>query len=297
MGNTILAHALFSCEQVELNLDTFFSSNGNSHAIQKNNKTNLTARHLVEYPDPALQCVMQVVCRGWWELLRLRMSYAKWFNQTPNLSNVLELYPHRVNLDKEQDVLWKDFYTIFKDPTWPDCGSINDISTLPVEVQQEIVQAYRAPEIAAPKSDSQMTEWLATTYYDGLCNATESIPHSSRVLLLEDYIQGNSDALIDVCENILGWRWNYDRSCQFYNKMLLVNQEYLDWLDQIKTAVSGQKACRELAHWEQALVIAKWCFDEGKHPSLLNWNNVGCNTFVNNLYLNLLLRTHHGKTI
>ena len=51
MGNTVLAHVLFSSNQAKLDLDNFFSDTGNSHNISGVNTTKLRATHLIEFPD------------------------------------------------------------------------------------------------------------------------------------------------------------------------------------------------------------------------------------------------------
>jgi len=295
MGNTILAHALFSCGQIDLDLDNFFSSKGDSHAIQKINKSNLTACHLIEFPDSSLTCVAQVVCQDWWEILRLKMSYSKWCKTTPMLDNITMFFPYCVDFEKEQQQLWHKFYSKFKDPSWPTCDSFDNIMNLPVEIQQEINQTFVKPNIDIPQTEQRFVEWLTIAYYDMLCNIAETIPHS-KVIMLGDYIQGNLIDLIEVCKSALNWTWDHDRSQQFHSTMRSVNREYFDWLDQIKTATVSQVALN-LEPWEQALVIAKWCIDNNQYPKNLNWDSIGCNTDANNLYLNILLRKHYGKTI
>lgn len=294
MGSTMLAHALFSCGQIELDLENFFSSRGDAHAIEKINKSNLIARHLIEYPDSSLTCVAQVVCQDWWEILRIKLSYSKWYKTTPVLDNITTFFPYCVDVEKEQQQLWNEFYSKFKDPTWTECNSIADIVNLPAEIQQLINKAFVKADISIPQTEKQLVEWLATTYYDMFCELSKTVPRS-RIILLGDYIQGNLTGLIDICEAVMNWSWDYHRSQQFHSKMLLVNQEYFDWLDQIKMAVVSQTA-HDLEPWEQALALAKWCVDENQHPRNLNWDSIDCNTSTNNLYLNLL-RKHYGKTI
>lgn len=294
MGSTILAHALFSCGQMDLDLDNFFSSKGDAHAIRKINKSNLIAHHLIEYPDSSLTCVAQVVCQDWWEILRIKMSYSKWYKTTPMLDNITMFFPYCVDVEKEQQRLWHQFYSVFKEPTWPECDSIENIVNLPDEIQQQINQAFVKADISIPQTEKQLIEWLTTTYYDMFCELAKTVPHS-KVILLGEYIQGNLTSLIDICESTMNWSWNHERSQQFHNKMLLVNQEYFDWLAQIKTSIVSQPA-HDLEPWEQALVLAKWCIDENQHPRNLYWDSVGCNADTNNLYLNLL-RKHYGKTI
>lgn len=294
MGSTILAHALFSCNQIDLDLDNFFSSRGDAHAVQKINKSNLIAHHLLEYPDSSLTCVAQVVCQGWWEILRIKLSYSKWYKTTPMLDNIVEFFPYCIDAEREQQRLWNEFYSEFKDPSWPECSSVDSIVNLPDEIQQQINKMFVKADLGIPQTEKQLVEWLAITYYDMFCKLSKTTPHS-KVILLEDYIQGNFAGLIDICKSVMQWNWDADRSQQFHTKMLLANQEYFDWLDKIKTAVVSQVGS-PLEPWEQSLAIAKWCVDKNQHPRNLNWDNVGCNADTNNLYLNLL-RKHYGKTI
>jgi hypothetical protein len=295
MGNTILAHALFACNQVDLDLNNFFSSTGNSHAIDKINKSNLIAHHLIEFPDSSLTCVAQVVCQDWWEVLRLKLSYAKWFGTVPMLINIDKFFTYSADVKKEQEQLWHQFYNVYKDVSWPMCNSIDDIVNLPIKIQQEINQVFVKADISIPRTEKQFVEWLATTYYDMFCKLDKTVPHS-KVILLGDYIQGNLTGLIDLCESVMDWVWDHSRSQQFRNKMLSVNQKYFDWLDQIKTATVS-RVVNNLETWEQSLVLAKWCVDHNQHPRNLNWGSIDCNTDTNNLYLNTLLRKHYGKTI
>lgn len=290
MGNTMLAHALFSCEQIDLDLDNFFSNNGDAHAIQKINKSNLVARHLIEYPDSSVTCIAQVVCQDWWEILRIKLVYSKFYKATPTLDNMTVFFPYYVDVEKEQHQAWNQFYSTFKDPTWPECNNISDIANLPVVIQQKVNQAFCMPDISIPQSESRLVEWLAITYYDTFCNPAKIIPHSN-VILLGDYIQGNLTNLIEVCESVLKWSWNDRRSQQFHAKMISVNREYIDWLNQFKTAITLDVR-HSFKSWEQALAIAKWCADKNQHPKSLNWDSIDCNSNTHNLYLQLLRKNH-----
>jgi hypothetical protein len=279
---------------IDLDLDNFFSGVGDAHAIQKINKSNLIAHHLIEYPDSSLTCVAQVICQDWWEILRIKLSYSKSYKTTPMLDNMTMFFPYCVDIEKEQQQLWNEFYSKVKNTTWPECDSFDNIVNLPVEIQQEINKKFVKASISIPRTEEGLVEWLTTTYYDMFCKLPKTAPHS-KIILLGEYIQGNLAGLIDICESVMDWTWDSLRSQQFHKKMLLVNQKYFDWLDQIKTAVVSQTTS-ELAPWEQALVLAKWCVNENQHPKNLYWDSAGCNVDTNNLYLNLL-RKHHGKTI
>lgn len=292
MGNTILTHALFACNQVDIDLTNFFSKSGNSHAISKINRTNLIAEHLIEYPKDNVTCVLEVVASGWWEVLRLKMSYQKWYNKYPTIDNVATFYNHVVDMSKSQQLrLWQEFYTSLKDPSWPECGSYTDIPTLPLIVQEEINSVYTNP-IVIQDSELQFVEWLTTAYYDTFCKKQSKHFESADTLLLGKYVQGRFQELIDVCTKTLDWSWDSDRSQQFYNKVIEMNKPYLIWLDQIKQTTDDVMNKRAVSTkfdlWEQAIIIAKACEYTHQQPLTLNWNNVSCETDKNNLYLDIL---------
>lgn len=292
MGNTILTHALFACNQVDIDLTNFFSKSGNSHAISRINCTNLISEHLLEYPKDNVTCVLEVVVSGWWEVLRLKMSYQKWFGQYPTMDNVSRFYNHIVEISKSDQLrLWQEFYTSFKDPLWSECDSYTGISTLPLIVQEEINNVYTTP-IVTQESELQFVEWLTTAYYDTFCKKQSKNFESADILLLGEYVQGRFQELIDVCIKTLNWSWNSDRSQQFYNKVIEMNKPYLIWLDQIKQTTDDIMNKRAVSikfdPWEQAIIIAKVCEFTQQQPLTLNWNNVSCKTDRNNLYLDIL---------
>lgn len=292
MGNTILSHALFACNQIDIDLTSFFSKSGNAHAISRINQTNLIAEHLIEYPKDNVSCVLEVQTSGWWEVLRLKMSYQKWFGKFPTVDNISTFYNHTVNVsDQEQLRLWQEFYNAFKDPSWPECVSYNDISRLPFSVQQEIIGAYIKPD-AVQETELQFVEWLVTAYYDRFCQHPSKNFESASTLLLGNYMQGRFQELIDVCTETLNWSWDSNRSQHFYNKVIEVNQQYLQWLEQITRAtddvIHNRTVSTKFDLWEQAIIIAKACEFTQRIPLSLNWNNVGCDTDRNNLYLDIL---------
>jgi hypothetical protein len=292
MGNTILSHALFACNQIDIDLTSFFSKSGNAHAIARINHTNLVAEHLIEYPKDNVSCVLEVQASDWWEVLRLKMSYQKWFGKFPTVDNISTFYNHVVNLsDQEQVRLWQEFYKVFKDPSWPECVSYNDISSLPFSLQQEIISAYIKP-VAVQETELQFVEWLVTAYYDRFCQHQSKNFESVPTLLLGNYMQGRFQELIDVCTETLNWSWDSNRSQHFYNKVIEVNQPYLQWLEQITQATDDVMHNRIVSTkfdpWEQAIIIAKACEFTQRTPLNLNWNTVGCDTDRNNLYLDIL---------
>ena len=292
MGNTILSHALFACNQVDIDLTNFFSKSGNSHAIKIVNRTNLIAEHLIEYPRDNVTCVLEVITSDWWEVLRLKMSYQKWVGQYPTMDNVSIFYNHVVEISKSKQLrLWQEFYTSFKDPLWPECDLYTNVSTLPLIVQEEINNVYINP-IVKQDSELQFVEWLTIAYYDKFCKKQSKHFESANTLLLGNYLQGRFQELIDVCTKTLNWAWNSNRSQQFYNKVIEINQPYLIWIDQIKQTtddiINKRAVSTKFDLWEQAIIIAKVCEYTQQQPSTLNWNNVSCETDRNNLYLDIL---------
>ena len=292
MGNTILSHALFACNQVDIDLTNFFSKSGNSHAIKIVNRTNLIAEHLIEYPRDNVTCVLEVITSDWWEVLRLKMSYQKWVGQYPTMDNVSIFYNHVVEISKSKQLrLWQEFYTSFKDPLWPECDLYTNVSTLPLIVQEEINNVYINP-IVTQDSELQFVEWLTIAYYDKFCKKQSKHFESANTLLLGNYLQGRFQELIDVCTKTLNWAWNSNRSQQFYNKVIEINQPYLIWIDQIKQTtddiINKRAVSTKFDLWEQAIIIAKVCEYTQQQPSTLNWNNVSCETDRNNLYLDIL---------
>jgi hypothetical protein len=298
MGNTILAHALFACGQVDLDLDKFFSATGNSHAIGPLNRTVLTAEHMIECPDPSLVCVLEITCADWWEVLRIKMSYSKWMLETPDLNNFSKFYSYRSDQAAETK-LWQDFYQTVKDPSWPSCNCPEDIKTLPSAIQDEINQLYSVPRLQEPDTPARLVEWLSGIYYNIFLNPIRYHKRSPN-LGLGQYIEGDYAQLINICNN-LGWDWDHAKGNQFYKKMININGQYLAWLEKIKTTVNlvvDKKAVVDTFDlWEQALIIAKACQAVAQHPSTLKWDTDSCNAVENNVYLDKFTRTHHGKTI
>jgi hypothetical protein len=92
MGNTVLAHVLYSCNQVDLDIDNFFSSSGNSHNIRKLNQTDLIAFHDAEHNYPTEKnVILNIECVGWAEILRKKFSYEKWYECYPDENNYAQV--------------------------------------------------------------------------------------------------------------------------------------------------------------------------------------------------------------
>jgi len=304
MGNTVLAHALFACNQVEINLDEFFSSTGDAHYITQLNNTNLTAEHLIEYPNSNVLCVLEIICQEWWEVLRLKLSYSKWTKAVPTLSNASNFYSFCDNADEKQQRLWQEFYKVYRDPGWPDCNSISDVINLPAIIQQEINRVYCQPLTGIATTDDRFVEWLTECYYDQFCNPKILKFKNSKILLLENYLQGSYSELIDVCSRVLGWSWDAKRDLAFHAQVLNVNASYLNWMEKIKHATQlllnnkGNQIDQKFELWEQSVILAMACKQVYLLPNQLIWEDSGCITDKNNLYLDIFTRTtHYGKTI
>jgi hypothetical protein len=98
MGHTILAHALFACNQLDLKLDNFFSDDGNAHKIGPLNPTKLRCRHAVEFPNRTYgKQILTVVCHDWDEVLRKILSYYKYYKYFPTEKNLQNFYQNYTN--------------------------------------------------------------------------------------------------------------------------------------------------------------------------------------------------------
>lgn len=289
MGNTVLSHILYACKQVDINLDHFFNETGHAHNILDYNKSNLEARHLAENPRDNVNCILEIYHEEWTRLLRIKMSYSKWMNDTPTLQNYKKFrFNFKITPQSEQ-ASWQDFYQDLKDPAWPECNDINDVVLLPEFIQKEIADAWQDPEYLSELStENDFIELLTKTYYDNFCSDPRTFKTITGISL-ENYLDGDFSVLINLSKNILNWQWDQRRSQLFFNKVIETNQLYLQWLDNIKCAVYNfQKNLPiefDFEPWEQAIIIAKACQLTNFNPINLNWKNSDCKTFVKNIYL------------
>jgi hypothetical protein len=298
MGNTVLAHVLYACNQIDIDLENFFNQHsGNSHKIAQFNNTNLTARHLLEFPDQTAECVLEILCNDWDEVLRTKLSYIKWFNATPNLTDYQKFFQYKPADEKER--LWQEFYQEFRDSSWPERCAFNQIIDLPAHIQKEILDNYQTPANSIT-SESQLIEWLCTTYYNIFVTSRQQQFANSKVVKLGKYLNCDFSTLISV-SNQLGWEWNSDKSNSFFKKVLVVNQPYLDWLTSVKDCVFKIKHHQQITDnfelWEQAIIIAKFCQLYSVDLNRIKWNNIACSSNENNVYLTKFTRNYHGKTI
>jgi hypothetical protein len=298
MGNTILSHILYACNQISVDLEDFFDrSSGNAHKIYHINRSNLAARHLLETPDSDATCVLEILCNDWDEVLRIKMSYAKWYQAVPDLHNYQKFFDYTPCHHNEQ--LWQEFYQDFRDSSWPAKCSFDQVHMLPELIQKEIFNNYRAPAESI-ESELLLVEWLCTTYYNMFSNCRRRQFVHSHTIALGDYLKGNVLRLINVAHQ-LGWNWNFTKSDLFFKKVLAANQQYLIWLNKIKDCtldvLNNYNVTEILEPWEQALVIAKFCHTNGIDPNSVKWHNIACSSDTNNVYLTQFTRTYHGKTI
>lgn len=288
MGNTILAHILYACNQTDFDLETFFNSNGNAHNILKYNNSKLIAKHLCEFPDNNVTCILEVYCKDWSELLRIKLSYSKWTGENPTKDNY---HKHNFNFkikDQSIEELWKDFYLKIKDPSWPQCNKIENVKYLPDFIQKEINETWKEPRLGNPTTDLEFVELLTKTYYDEFCSNKrmfEKVPG----ILLDNYLDGDFSELKNLSNTVLNWEWNNYRSRIFFKKTIEANQKYLDWLENIKFAVSILLDKRDIKMefdlWEQAIIIAKTCNIVNFDPVNIKWQNKDCTANIKNVYL------------
>jgi hypothetical protein len=289
MGNTILAHVLYSCGKVELNLENFFSVSGNAHDISKVNHTEFTARHLVEYPNLAAQCILQLRSDEWFFVLQHRMSYYKWHNDVPGLLNWDKFFKREITSEDD----WPRYYNAVREPDWPECRSFDEIDMLPEFMQQEIRSTYQQPKRTLT-TESDLLEFLTQTYFDmftQLYHPTFDAP----VYKLSNYFIKKTQELENV-SNQLGWRWDQHRSDNFHSAMLQANKDHLVWLEKIKkvhnNVVNSIQTSIVLETWEKAIVIAKVCETQNYNPKQLNWQTNNCILDQNNL---LLTKSQQGN--
>lgn len=275
MGNTVLAHVLFSCNKVELDLDNFFSISGNSHNISQYNTTNFKAKHLIEFPDKNAKCILQLNSDNWFHILQYKFSYAKWHNKVPTLNNWDKFFKQVV--DSNNDQAWQQFYSDVKDESWPECESYDKIDILPEYILAEVKQLYQ-PAANDISTNKQLLEFLTTTYFDSISKITK-FKFDAPVYQLSNYFNYNIEPLIQISK-MLNWQWNNKLSKQFHSKMLEINATYLAWLDTVKqhhdSIVSGIVCPINLDIWEKALLIAKVCQTLHCNPRDLKWQDSGC---------------------
>lgn len=300
MGNTLLAHVLYSCNQVDLDIDNFFSPLGDAHQIQNLliNKTNLSCWHLIEYPIPGAECLIEFTATKWMQILQYKMAYSKWRRCYPQEDNYSNFFITKVNEVEESRKLWQEFYQNFKDPSWGECLTFADIVNLPVVVQKEILDVYKEPN-----KNFSVLNLLTISYYDLLVDYHRLRFSGSVEYTLKEYLSADFTIVKRTIQDTLSWNWNDYRSQQFHQQVLKVNCKYLDWLAKIINVFNQCIRIKEtevdLELWEKAIVLSKVCQHFNKHPNQLDWNNESCFLDKNNVSLikNLKEVNHGRKTI
>lgn len=108
MGHTILSHALFSCNQIDLDPNILFSKQATAHQITKFNLTNLICNHNLEHPIKTPHTtILGITCNDWDEVLRNIMSYYKYYQAFPTANNL-----HDFCFEYPDNVLPLEFLTI-----------------------------------------------------------------------------------------------------------------------------------------------------------------------------------------
>jgi len=303
MGNTVLTHVLYSCSQIDIDFELFFSPTANAHQISALNKSSLVAHHLAEFPDPKLHCIIELYSDGWYKLLEHKMSYVKWMNAEPNVDNFRQFFS--LSAITENNILWEEFYNAVRDPLWPESASYNDVKYLPIEIQQEIYQVYQEPVLFNVVDDATLTEFLSQTYFDWWTKPWQHMFKDTLHYPLSKYISNQlQDLKFKINEVFPNWEWDNKRSDRFHKEVISRNEKYFNWLEKIQRCVNNTinfevQTTKEFLSWEKSIIIAKTCHLLDINPRLLNWQSAGCSLQENNLTLvNFLKRQlHHGKTI
>ena len=300
MGNTVLAHVLYATNSKDFDLDTFFSSTGDAHNVKLKNYTDLTATHLQEYPNKNLKCIIELVSNNWYEVLRFKMCYSKWYNDFPTRTNYKKFFKGIIQTQENSN--WKEFYNNVKDPSWPECDSYEMVHTLDDKIKNEILNVYQLPISDPSTSDRLFLEIVSQLYFNILTAPHQKVFDTAETYYISDYFLGNTTVLENMCHTVLGWKWDHTRSIEFLSKVLEVNAKYFVWVDNIKNiyqnTIELTECTMQLELWEQALLIAKCCEYFKIVPSDLNWHDEGCVLNENNvLLIKFLKRLNHGKTI
>ena len=267
-GNTILAHILFACNKVDIPLANLSSTDygqGNVHDIPKYNNTVLTAAHIEQnvftgndneelIPVIDKNVVLEIKTKTWSEVLRLKFSYDKFFQEYPDHTNYKKFF--NLELLHSQDD-WIECYNNYKDTTWPECNKGDDYTEIvPIWIQIEMRTVYQSPINIVTKEN--FVELLQKLYIDSLNKKQQEYDTSKyggRVYGLDQYyFEHNFDMLKQVADELC-WTWDHDRSNTFYSWVQKNNQSNLNWLDQMKEQCYNKVITTKL-DWEIALLNA-----------------------------------------
>jgi hypothetical protein len=252
MGKSLLAHILYSCHKINFNIDNFFSSDGNAHAVGQLNNTNLIAQHYTFNYDTLkhnndLTCLIEIIPDGLYNILRLKMSYSKWDKDYPTIDN---------------------FSKFFK--------------------------------LSYEKTPQDFLESLTLKYLAIINNAHQQ-HNTTQVIKMSDVINNRLYEVQDIVCKTLDWEWDQTRSNKFNTAMVDANQLYLTWFNKIRWVYYN--CCNlnvieyNLEFWEQAAIIAYYCYEHNINPLELPWYDVGCFFDKTNINFIKTMEKHHGKTI
>jgi hypothetical protein len=280
MGNTIVAHVLYACNQLDINLKDFFSPTGDAHKLKKTLAQQVIAPiHMIEQPETIpsnSQCLIEIKSEGWYKFLEFKMGWEKYLLQTPSLLNISFFYDINPFV-ADKDKLWQDFYQKIKDESWPNCNSLDDVKFLPKRIQDEVYTTYKPPDLTI--SSENFIEILTISIYDHLRNTESSNSQfNGEILLLRDYLAGDTQILEHQSCRYIGWKWDQKKSFEFYRHMVQANRAHLSWLKDLKSVfwkVINQQVCElDLQLYEVALLITKLCRLCQTHPSELPWSSL-----------------------
>jgi len=296
MGNNIVSHVLYACNQIDIDFQSFVSASGDAHALRKYySSIGLIPHHVEEQIDdlpPNSEIILEIKTTKWYMFLQEKMSYAKFLRSFPasdNYKNFLKLNIEDQVIDLDDE--WKKFYTAVKDSTWPESNRYADRWLLSQEIQNEINDLFKLPKNTV--DDDNFLSLLTITYYDLLKkNSPQKSKYGGKIFLLDNYLSNNLDALIETVTEKLGWQWNADKSFEYYRYMISKNQIYLDWLNKIKflhdITVQLKYQQDNLQAWEIAIIIAALADSCQFHPAELPWDLIPNNKFDNQSIVNFL---------
>jgi hypothetical protein len=279
MGNTLCAHILYSCGKCDLNLDNFFSSTGDAHAIRKMYKFGvLRPLHIIEQPELVPTdgtCILEIKTSPWFKLLEIKMGYTKFRLTTPTIDNVSSFF-QLGNQSIDEKKLWTDFYENIKDPSWPECNSYDKVINLPLHIRNEIYDKYQPAVVDI--TDDNLLSLLTEAYYDVINSMDHTPEFGGELYFLDDYFNNNLSIVKKQIQDTLGWQWDDQKSDLFYNHAMKVNQEYIDWLEYIKLlykeTVNNAVVRVDLETWEKSLFLAKICLHYKVHPGSIPWTRI-----------------------
>lgn len=279
MGNTLCAHILYSCGKCDLNLDNFFSSTGDAHAIRKMYKFGiLRPLHIIEQPElvPADgSCILEIKTSSWFKLLEIKMGYSKFRLTTPTIDNISSFF-QLGNQSIDEKKLWTDFYENIKDSSWPECNSYDKVINLPLHIRNEIYDKYQ-PAVVDITNDNLLS-LLTEAYYDVINSMDHTPEFGGESYFLDDYCNNNLSIVKKQIQDKLGWQWDDQKSDLFYNHTMKVNQKYIDWLEYIKLlykeTVNNTVVRVNLETWEKSLFLAKICLHYKVHPGSIPWSRI-----------------------